>query len=379
MERGLTAYSSMPTAVDPRPERREPSFRRNGAVLAIAGLALLGAVSLVVVRGSDFSHRATSALGEGASRAAYRSDAVARAALPPARPAAAAKHEAAQAPPAAPPHPAAALGSAAPLAHPAAAAKRKAAQAPPAAPPHPAAALGSTMPPARPAAAAKREAAQAPPTAPPHPAAALGSTMPPARPAAVAKREAAQAPPAAPPHPAASLGSATTSWISPPRAPTAAPQARAATQQSADSFATPPVAVTQWGFRSGNRKITTASGQILASRPLTLWMVLDGNAAAAKQIRSRGSITIDVRWMRENAGATPGAENVVIPLTVGSRDLAGSLAAEVQRSGFFTWHTWAEKTALSPGTWDVSLTYPNGQPLACGSPPTPCRFRITIG
>jgi hypothetical protein len=108
-------------------------------------------------------------------------------------------------------------------------------------------------------------------------------------------------------------------------------------------------------------------------------MTLDGGAAAVDYIRSRGGIAIEVHWTRESQTGTRAAPNLVTRLSIGHRGLAGALAAEVRRSGFFVWHSWAEKSTLSPGTWAVSLTYPDGRPLACGQPPTPCRFRIAVG
>lgn len=78
-----------------------PSLRGRGAaraVLAVVGLALLGAMSLIAVRGRDLSHLAAGALGKGASRADDRPKAVARAALPPARTVEVVKSDAARSP-----------------------------------------------------------------------------------------------------------------------------------------------------------------------------------------------------------------------------------------------------------------------------------------
>jgi hypothetical protein len=152
-----------------------------------------------------------------------------------------------------------------------------------------------------------------------------------------------------------------------------------AAQPSGGGPAQPAVAVTQWSFRSGNSEVASASGPVPAGRPLILRIVFDGNLATAEQIRSRGGIAIEVRWTRETSDTAPGAPNLVTRLTIGNRGLADSLAAEARRTGFFVWHSWAEKRSLSPGTWNVSLTYPDGRPLACGNPPTPCRFHIAVG
>jgi hypothetical protein len=192
---------------------------------------------------------------------------------------------------------------------------------------------------------------------------------------------------------AAALGTAAASWVNPPpvsQAPAAAhvprpaPMPRAGTApaetgRSDSGVARPPLAVTQWGFRSGNGGDIAASGHVPAGRPLTLWFELDGNQAALDQMRTRGSIAIEVHWERQTGDAAPGAPDLVTRLSIGHSGLADRLAAEVRRTGFFQWHGWAQKTSLSAGTWSVSLTYPDGQPLACGNPPVPCRFHITVG
>ncbi|HJU20777.1 MAG TPA: hypothetical protein VJ770_30380, partial [Stellaceae bacterium] len=141
----------------------------------------------------------------------------------------------------------------------------------------------------------------------------------------------------------------------------------------------PLLQVMQWNLRSGDGADVMATGHAPAGRPLTLSLTLDGNAAAADQIRARGSIAIEVHWTRESAAAAPGAPNLVTRLSVGRADLADRLAEEARRSGSFEWHSRAEKSSLSPGTWSVSLTYPDGRPLACGNPPAPCRFSLQVG
>lgn len=286
-ERGTVALSArtFTTLVAPPPRRSAAAH----AVLVVAGLALFGAMSLIAMRGKDLDHPAASAPGKRASPAGDRSEAVARAAIPPARTVKAVTGGAARSPIAAPKHLAAAFGTAAPR------------------------------------------------------------------------------------------------WISPlpePRTPTVAPvnpPARAAARHSGGGFAQPPIAVMRWGLRSGNREIASASEPLPAGWPLTLRIIFDGNLAAAEQIRSRGGIAIEVRWKRETSDATSSAPNLVTRLAIGNRRLADRLAAEARRTGSFVWHSWAEKRSLRPGTWDVSLTYPSGQPLACGHPPTPCRFHITVG
>lgn len=192
---------------------------------------------------------------------------------------------------------------------------------------------------------------------------------------------------------AATLATLAASWVNPPplsHAPMAAPihrpaaalrvrPAAPASDQSGGPLAPSALSVTRWTFRSGNGEDVSATGRAPAGQSLTLSMTLDGNQAALDQMRTRGSIAIEVRWQRQSGSAAPGAPDLVTRLAIGHRGLAASLAGEVSRTGFFEWHSWAEKTSLSPGMWTVSLTYPDGTPLACGNPPAPCRFRIAVG
>jgi hypothetical protein len=181
------------------------------------------------------------------------------------------------------------------------------------------------------------------------------------------------------------LGGTGTRWITPPPELQGAPvhphppRAGAAAWQPGGGSARPPLAVTQWSLSSGNGEDVSAAGRAPAGQPLTLRITLAGNAAAVAALRDRGSLVIEVHWTREPAGAGNGAPNLVTRLSIGQSGLADRLAAEVRRTGFFAWHSWAQKSSLSPGVWSVSLTYPNGEPLSCGAPPAPCRFRIRVG
>ena len=113
-------------------------------------------------------------------------------------------------------------------------------------------------------------------------------------------------------------------------------------------------------------------------QPLYLWMTLDGAQTAIDRMQS-SPLTIQVHWVRENPEATPGAPDLMTDLTIGRPDMAATLEGVVRRSGCFEWHSWARKDTLSPGTWTVSLTYPDGQPLLCGRDAEPCRFTINVG
>jgi hypothetical protein len=114
-------------------------------------------------------------------------------------------------------------------------------------------------------------------------------------------------------------------------------------------------------------------------QPVYLSMTLYGTQAAIDRMQAGAPLTIQVRWVRDNAGWAAGDPNLVTDLTIGGRDLATALDGDVRRKGYFEWHTWARKDYLSPGAWTVSVTYPDGRPLSCGPNAQPCRFTIDVG
>ena len=65
-------------------------------------------------------------------------------------------------------------------------------------------------------------------------------------------------------------------------------------------------------------------------------------------------------------------------LTIDRPGLAATLEGAVLRSGYFEWHSWARKDALSLGIWTVMLTSSDGQLLICGKEMQPCRFSISV-
>lgn len=127
------------------------------------------------------------------------------------------------------------------------------------------------------------------------------------------------------------------------------------------------ITVTRWEFSPA-----------IPGQPVSLSMTLDGTQTAIDRMQA-GPLAIQVHRVRENAGAAPGAPNLVTDLTIGRPDLAAALAGEVRRQGFFEWHSWARKDTLGSGTWTVSLTYPDGQLLRCGPDAQPCRFTLNVG
>ena len=144
----------------------------------------------------------------------------------------------------------------------------------------------------------------------------------------------------------------------------------------------PPRPATRISANSSGSGITVARWEFspaIAGGPIYLRMTLDGTQAAIDQMRAGRAPMIEVRWVRSDVENGSGAPNLVTPLTIGRPDLAGIFEQQIRREGFFEWHSWAKKDHLSPGTWLVSVTYRDGQPLTCGREGQPCRFTINIG
>jgi len=162
--------------------------------------------------------------------------------------------------------------------------------------------------------------------------------------------------------------------LTPPLQSQGAPQYRSDTPQSG-------IEVTEWTFGNNleSAQRQAPQGNVAPGRPLYLWMTLNGTQPAIDRMRADGTLTIEVRWMRETGEAAAGAPNLVTALTIGRPGVVDTLEQQVRRKGFFEWHSWARKDMLGRGTWTVSLTSPDGQALLCGRDAQPCRFTINVG
>jgi len=182
-------------------------------------------------------------------------------------------------------------------------------------------------------------------------------------------------------------------------AATAPPPASGSTTPSQTALALPPadaggslgpapLAVVRWSLNAGAVTQNPDGGlsvDVTAGQPLYLKFTIDGGQPAVDRLRQGGGpIAIDVHWARggEEAATTPGgsgAPNLTMQLTVGRPELAATFASQVARQGYFEWHLWARKDALTRGQWTVTLTYPDGAPVQCGkSQPQPCRLSIYV-
>jgi hypothetical protein len=158
------------------------------------------------------------------------------------------------------------------------------------------------------------------------------------------------------------------------------PQPRIAAESGADAAPGSPVAVTRWriGHDPASARDQAFEADIAGGGPLYLWITLNGTETAIEPMRAEGGMRIEVRWVHED-GQAPGAPNLVTPLTIGRPGLADIFERQVKREGSFEWHSWARKDTLSPGTWTVWLTHPDGRPLLCGAAAQPCRFTVNVG
>jgi hypothetical protein len=139
---------------------------------------------------------------------------------------------------------------------------------------------------------------------------------------------------------------------------------------AAATWVDPPAAGPQHPGESGLTVSRWEVSPAIAGRPIYLSMTLAGTQAVLDRMQT-GPLRIEVHWVHDNAATAPGAPNLVTDLTIGRPDLAGALAGEVRRKGFFEWHSWARKDTMAPGTWTVSLTYPR----PAGRPPVRCALQ----
>jgi hypothetical protein len=136
-----------------------------------------------------------------------------------------------------------------------------------------------------------------------------------------------------------------------------------------------PIAVSTWGFSQSGPGGPPPASVASAGRPIYVWFTLDGGQAAVDQLRGGSPVAIQVHWTIDSPSAH--APPLTTALSVGRPDLAATFQGEVQRTGSFHWHSWTRKDSLSPGRWTVSLTDPNGQPIACGQ--APCQLSFDVG
>lgn len=159
--------------------------------------------------------------------------------------------------------------------------------------------------------------------------------------------------------------------------PPTGPGARTGTNTAVAVAAGPqaPIAVSTWGFSQTGPGGPPPAAGATAGRPIYVWFTLDGGQAAVDQLKSGAPMAIQVHWTNDNPGGH--APPLTTSVSVGRPGLASTFEGEIKRTGSFTWHSWTRKDVLSPGRWTVSLTAPDGQPIACGQ--APCQLSFDVG
>jgi hypothetical protein len=176
---------------------------------------------------------------------------------------------------------------------------------------------------------------------------------------------------------AAAIAAGGGSWVNPNPAVPSPSLRRGVPDAIARESGQPALLVSAWGFSHSPGGAMPQAGAPTGG-PLYLWFELRGDERVLVAMRASGGLPIEVHWTPPPLAA-PTAPPLTTAITVGRPGLAGALEREVQRSGSFLWRAWAEKTTLSPGRWRVTLTYPDGRPLACAPANEPCQFTIDIG
>jgi hypothetical protein len=104
----------------------------------------------------------------------------------------------------------------------------------------------------------------------------------------------------------------------------AAPPSKAAAvpQASGQAALGSEITVARWEF-----------GPTTPLQPVYLSMTLYGTRAAMDRMQTGLPLTIQVRWVRDNADRAPGDANLVTDLTIGGPDWAAALEGDVRRKG----------------------------------------------
>ncbi|MDQ1277056.1 MAG: hypothetical protein QG555_95 [Thermodesulfobacteriota bacterium] len=109
-------------------------------------------------------------------------------------------------------------------------------------------------------------------------------------------------------------------------------------------------------------------------KPFYFWMAYEGNEAALKYIKKRGSLPIWHRWSVWIGGygmvEQPDhvyVEKESLPLSVGndSGRIYAALKGRVKSGKNFSWRTWSMKESISRGQWRVEVLYDDGSPVNC--------------
>lgn len=117
---------------------------------------------------------------------------------------------------------------------------------------------------------------------------------------------------------------------------------------------------------------------------LYLWMRIKAHQGALDRLVSEGKLPIRHQWYRESllgvlsegSAEMEMIDDIAIPAA--RKILARSLQTEINRRGFFDWHTWSVKQKIKSGTWQVRVVYADNSPVLCGEEHKPCEYLINV-
>lgn len=128
----------------------------------------------------------------------------------------------------------------------------------------------------------------------------------------------------------------------------------------------------------------------VSPQPLYLWLLIEGDATALRELEKQGMLPIRCRWIHY-AGTKISQEGFgtltdEIQLGVGTKEVLGKLRLEIENkpNHSFDWRTWSMKNRAWYGDWEVQVVYsdPARTPLQCrdgnSGELVPCRFEISI-
>lgn len=117
-----------------------------------------------------------------------------------------------------------------------------------------------------------------------------------------------------------------------------------------------------------------------SSRPLYLWMRIEGKVQALERLKEQGKLPISHQWYQVIGGRQHwyrGQElKDEVEFSVGMNEKIDKLELELTNRSFFDWRIWSMKESPPPGWWIVRMVYADNKPVQCGT--TDCEWSIEV-